>query len=107
MKTTTLRTVTIIRNWYAEGRIMPGYMPGNGTPYIAYLLGVWDGPLGPPFKSGSSQRSFEALIETKAPGLIEQLGGPHGWALLKALIARKEGKHDNEPTAGIQDVSGA
>ena len=32
-----------LQRWHREGKVMPKYVLGNGNPYLAYLLGIYDG----------------------------------------------------------------
>lgn len=63
---------------------MPGYVFGHGAVYIAYLLGLYNGPL-----DASEHSTMLKLINKKHPDILELLKGPHGWAILQMLIARK------------------
>ncbi len=81
-----------LQEWSQEGRAMPKYVFGYGSPYVAFLLGVYNGPLD---ESYNRDLSFEKGIAQVNPDIWKLLLGPNGWAIMKCLIARK-GLNDEE-----------
>lgn len=75
-----------VHEWYREGRSLPGYNPGNGHPYLALLLGRPDDSVG----------SSYFFIEKNHPQLYDQLLGPHGWAVVRALQEQKVQRDESE-----------
>ena len=80
------RAVEQMQRWSLQKRPLPDYVYGNGSPYIAYLLGIYDGPRGPPFKDS---KNFTELVAHHSPDIFKMIAGPNGWAILQTLIARK------------------
>ena len=90
MKERWAKAAVQLHLWHAEGRSMPGYVKGNFRPYIAYLLGTLDSPI-----NWRAQHDLDSLL-VGHENLFDQIPGPHGWAVLQMLIARKGVKDDNE-----------
>lgn len=69
----------LLRGWYSESRRMLGYTPGEGGPYLGYLLGIdW---------YRNNLVTFTSKVNDL--GIYDQLLGPHGWAVLQMLIIKK------------------
>lgn len=73
----------LLRDWHSLGKPMPRYNYGHGRPYLAFLLGLYDGPLEPPF---ALMPDFHALI---TPDTYQKIAGPHGWTFLRMLQIKK------------------
>lgn len=84
-----VQVLDVIFNWYQEGRKMPGYVRGNGYPYLYMLLGLMA-------KHPSLDEYVTAYerCERRSPGIHAKLLGPNGWTFMQVLIIRanlKEG----------------
>ena len=78
-----------ILDWHEKGKRLPGYVPHNGGPFLARLLD-YDG--------GMPVNGFKLVkwLNQHHPGICENITGPNGWAVMRALIIRKEQRDGKE-----------
>ncbi len=79
----------LLRHWQQgqQGKDIPYYLPGRGKPFMARLLNF------EPMPKESTITYGDWFIEQYKKGnyrFIEEVSGPHGWAVLKTYIVRYE-----------------
>lgn len=77
-----------ILQWFREGKSLPGYDPGNGHPYLNLLLGRSAGE--------ANVENVVYFIKRKYPQLYDQLLGPHGWTVMRALQVQAVQRTESE-----------
>ncbi len=73
-----------VRHW-SNTHPIPGYRRNHGAPFLADLLNY----------PGTNinmylTMDFMDFLDTNHPFLLDKLNGPHGWAILQMLLARKK-----------------
>jgi hypothetical protein len=82
-----------LQDWYHEGKKLPDYEQGHGTLFLANLLGCDINPF-----NITSLLHWHKWLDENHPHILDSLLGPHGWAILNVLIARKEQRDGTEAT---------
>lgn len=67
-----------LAKWHHEGRKLPGYILKNGVVYLCTLVDK-------PYK-GVAEAAI--MLYKEHPGLLANIAGEHGWAIIRTLIIR-------------------
>ena len=74
--------------WKDEGRYMGDYVHSNMFPFLYRLVGTRE-------YLSYAICTHREILEEVAPGLLGKLAGPHGYTVLRALIAVYEERKSN------------
>ncbi len=75
-----------LRDWFDEGKELPGYRREYGKPHLIWLMGLNDSFL----KDYRAGDTYNYLQDHMTEEQCNNLLGPHGWTVYKMMLIRRE-----------------